>query len=65
MKQVVVTRVEFAREADQAACWNLVLEANTALAIRFHVLQVAAATAEFFHDARQWGERAQRGWFGG
>src|SRR5450830_1707251 len=42
---------EFALETDQAAGRNAVLEAHAALAVRFHVLQVATAAAQFFHHA--------------
>src|SRR5471032_234052 len=42
---------EFALEADQAARRDLVFQTHTALAVRFHVLQVAATTAQLFHDA--------------
>ena len=42
---------EFALEADQATRRDQVLETHAALAIRFHVLQVATTTAQLFHDA--------------
>src|SRR5471032_2770421 len=42
---------EFALEADQATRRDQILETHAALAIRFHVLQVATTTAQFFHHA--------------
>jgi len=42
---------EFALEADQAARRDTVFEAHAPLAVRLHVLQVATAAAELFHDA--------------
>src|SRR5450830_2013744 len=42
---------EFTLEADQATRRDQVLETHAALAIRFHVLQVATTTAQFFHHA--------------
>jgi hypothetical protein len=42
---------EFALEADQATRRDAVFQAHTALAVRFHVLQVATAAAQFFHHA--------------
>ena len=41
---------ELALEADQAARGDAVFETDAALAVRLHVLQLAAAAAEFFHD---------------
>ena len=44
-------RQEFTLESDQATRRNPVFDAHAALAVRLHVLQLAAAAAEFFHDA--------------